>query len=328
MKALMKYILSVCLLCFSLQYVSAQEVSAFLKVDTNQLKLGEQTRAQLIVKYPLNLKIKWPQIPDTLGKIEILQKSARDTLKKEADALTERQIFTITGFDSGFYVIPPFAFTWKKENDTTQYKAETEALLLSVKTIPVDTTKNFRDIKKPLEVPFNWIDTLPYIGGGILLILLVLLIIYLVKNRKKPLSEIISKTPKIPAHETALLALKALEQEKLWQSGAFKAYYSGISDIVRTYIEGRFNIMALELTTDETMQSLKKARLSKSIEENLRFMLELSDLVKFAKVQPIASENENSLKQAYDFVNLTIPKMEEETEAKAEEVTEEKEDVK
>lgn len=306
MKKIMNPILYLLILLASMPFAKAQEVSALLKLDTNQLKLGEQTRVQLILKRPLKLHVKWPVIPDTLGKVEVLQKLKKDTLSKDANSITERQSFTITAFDSGFYVIPPFIFGWKQLNDTTNYHSETEALLLSVKTVSVDTTKNFRDIKKPLEVPFNWLDAWPYFAGGIGLILVILLIIYLLKNRKKPLLEIISKTPKRAAHEIAFEALKSLEQEKLWQQGSIKAYYISISDILRTYIEDRYQVQALEQTTDETMQSLRKINLSIEVESELKAVLQLSDLVKFAKLQPIGLENDNSMKQAYDFVKKTM----------------------
>lgn len=307
MRNILKYMLWALIPCMFIQFSYAQEVSAVIKLDTTKLKLGEQTRVQLILKHPKQLDVKWPAIPDTLGKLEILQKSRKDTLANNEKTITERQSFTLTVFDSGFYVIPPFQFTWKEKNDTTLYKTETQALLLSVKTVPVDTTKNFKDIKKPLDVPFNWIDALPYIGGGILLILIVWGLWYWNKKRKKTPEERIVKAPKIPAHELALLALKELEKEKLWQGGSFKKYYSGISDIVRAYIENRYQVQALEQTTFETMQSLQKYKLSNTLQENLKSMLELSDLVKFAKLQPIASENENCLKQAYDFIQGTIP---------------------
>lgn len=319
MSRLLKYIFLFCVLSTTVYQLSAQDIQVFTKLDTNKIKLGEQTRMHLKIIRPKNQEVKWPFIPDTISKVEIIQKSKIDTISKDDKSITESVSMLITSFDSGYYVIPPFIFNWKKSGDTTLYTAETEAQLFSVTGIPVDTTQNIKDIKKPLDVPFNWMDTLPYVGGGILLVLIVFLIWYLFKNRKKTIAEIITKVPYIPPHEKALQALQSLEKEKLWQQGQFKAYYSGISDIIRGYIEERYQVQALEHTTEETLRGLRSENLSKELEDKLRSMLELSDLVKFAKLQPVSMENENIIKQAYQFVNETIVQEKTEKEEKGKE---------
>ena len=49
--------------------------------------------------------------------------------------------------------------------------------------------------------------------------------------------------------------LEKLKQAQLWQNGKIKAYYSDLSDILRLYIENRYNSPALEMTTDEILSS-------------------------------------------------------------------------
>ncbi|MBK6445857.1 MAG: hypothetical protein IPF81_11350 [Bacteroidetes bacterium] len=96
-------------------------------------------------------------------------------------------------------------------------------------------------------------------------------------------------------------------EEKLWQQGLYKQYHSSVSDTLRAYIEGRFEINALELTTDETMSRFRGNMLRDDARQKLYGILQLADMVKFAKVIPIGSENEQSMTDAIQFVMLTKP---------------------
>ena len=118
----------------------------------------------------------------------------------------------------------------------------------------------------------------------------------------------------------ALQKLEELKGKKLWQNDQLKEYYSNLSFIVREYIENRFQLRALELTTDEINSLVKGvSEIEKTEKEKLSELLNLADMAKFAKQKPIAVENEEALKNAFVFVERTAIKEEPETiEAKAE----------
>ena len=184
----------------------------------------------------------------------------------------------------------------------------TEALLISVRTIPVDTTKEIKDIKATMDVPISWKEILVYVIAALVLILLVFFIIREIRRRRKmPKPEVKIVVPVIPPHILALEALKKTMEEKLWQQGLYKQYHSSVSDTLRAYIEGRFEINALELTTDETMSRFRGNMLREDALQKLFGILQLADMVKFAKVIPIGSENEQSMTDAIQFVMLTKP---------------------
>ena len=122
-----------------------------------------------------------------------------------------------------------------------------------------------------------------------------------------PKPEVKIVVPVIPPHILALEALKKTMEEKLWQQGLYKQYHSSVSDTLRAYIEGRFEINALELTTDETMSRFRGNMLREDARQKLFAILQLADMVKFAKVIPIGSENEQSMTDAVQFVMLTKP---------------------
>jgi len=220
---------------------------------------------------------------------------------------TLQQKIILTCFDSGYYVIEPVPFFFQLPGKTDTDSVSTEAQLLSVKSIPVDTTKAIKDIKATLDVPFTFREAIPYILAGLGIILLVILIVYFIRKNKKVTVEQKPKVPARPPHEIALEALRQTDAEKLWQQGYFKKYHSNVSDIIRSYIGHRFSINAMEFTTDETLEHLEGNIIHDEARGKLKSILQLADMVKFAKVQPIANENEQSMADAYSFILLTKP---------------------
>jgi hypothetical protein len=299
------------LLCILLNLFSlnlqAQDVKAKARLDTTKIMIGDHVKLELLLERPAKLKVTFPLIPDSLTKIEIINRSKIDTIASaDKSLITERQVLTITSFDSGHYPVPPFKFVIG--NDTSKF-VETEAMLLSVYAPKVDTTQAIKEIKGPMDIPFSYKEIIPYALGGLALLAILIAVWYYLKNRKKKPEEIVVKIPERPAHEIALEALSNLEKEKVWQTqnNGVKNYHSQLSDIVRTYIELRYKIPAMELTTDEILNNFKRSSMSEELKGYLKQLLELSDLVKFAKAQPLPHEHEMSLAHAYDFVKGTIP---------------------
>ena len=105
-------------------------------------------------------------------------------------------------------------------------------------------------------------------------------------------------------------ALESLRLKKLWQSGRVKEYYSEMTEIVREYIELRFPVRALEMTTSEINAALRQTEVNSSAREKLHQTLILADLVKFAKEQPLPLENDLSFSHCIDFVRETKPRKE------------------
>lgn len=290
----------------------AQDVNVNATIDTSKIRIGEQVKLDLYLTYDSKnpaAHIEWPKIGDTItGKIEVLSVSAIDTTlpdKNNPNLVHQHQQILISVYDSGYFAIPGFKFTLN--NDTNQVKY-TSPLFLEVHTVPTDTSiTKTKDIKTILNEPFNWKWYLPHIYWtlGILLAILaiVLITIYYTKKNQKKLLE--PEKPKIPAHITALASLEKIATAKIWKEGKDKEYYSSISDTIRLYIEERFGVFALESTTDEIMLAFRSQVVDPESKLKLQQMLQLADLVKFAKMKPIEAENEFTLQNAFDFVNGT-----------------------
>jgi cell division protein YceG involved in septum cleavage len=171
----------------------------------------------------------------------------------------------------------------------------------------VDTAQDIRDIKKPIAAPFTFREALPWIIALLLLAGAGYFIFYYLKKRKK--AEPVFRAPvkiKIPPHQVALDALENLRNKKLWQTGQVKEYHTELTDIIRDYIFGKFNIHAPELTSDEILNALNYTATDQEARQKLNQTFVVADLVKFAKMQPLPMEHDASLTNAIEFVKATM----------------------
>lgn len=309
MKALFRYIsllLPVVLCLMSVRSLAQNDASVHAKIDATQITVGDQAR--LFIEATHNAKQSqfiWAILPDSFNKLEIVEKGKIDTTR-QGDLVTYKQRLLITGFDSGTFTIPSFVFT-TVPNGGSPATLHTDSFTLTVQTVAVDTTKPFKGIKGIVLVKSTWLDYLLYIIGAIIfIVLLVVVISYFMKNKKVP-APIVDPTPKETLQEKTLRLLNELEQQQLWQRGQVKEYYIQLSDIVRNYIELRFRTPALELTTDEILETVRKHKEMLKHSELLGNILYTADLAKFAKAQPLPQEHVDTMEQAKQFVAATRP---------------------
>ncbi len=293
------------LILFSLPTLG-QDIKVSAKIDTTQMLVGDQVNLWFLLEHPEGLRIDFPATGDSIaGKIEVMSASQPDTISKTNRVWKIRQRLVLTSFDTGFYVIPPFTFRLNNNLDSIQ----TRALPLQVIGMPVDTTKGITDIKLPYEIKVTFTEILPYIIVGLLLFAIIFFYLRYLR-RKNQLPQVIEKpaAPQIPAHLLALEQLDELVREKLWQQGKIKLYYSRLTDIIRLYIEHRFAVPAMEQTTEDIIRDFtRNGFIKEGIRNELKALLELADLVKFAKWNPVTEEHEASQQSAYDFILRTKP---------------------
>lgn len=273
-------------------------------IDTVKNKIGAEFKLSLKTNVDTLSKVKFPE-SKFFGALEVLESYKVDTVKK-GDRYELIKKYGLTQFDSGKYTIPRIPIII---NGKTVYS---DSLAIEISDVKVDTLKqkmfDIKDIATVKSPMGNWwIYVLVVIG----LIALGFLIFYWLKNRKpKAKAEVIVyKTP----IEKATTLLQQLESKELWQKGAVKDYYSELTDIVRNYIEEEIKIPAMESTTSELIEGLRKAakqkklKLSNDTVENLEKVLQQADLVKFAKVTPLDYEIEEDKKRISNTI-VTIHK--------------------
>ena len=316
-------ILIVLLIAFTAK-MQAQNAEAFTKLDTNAIMIGDQIGMDLGISLPLGFVAVWPTIADTLSEnIEVISVGKIDTVLEEQQMKLSRRL-TITSFDSGYFEVPGMEFGFGKQGDTLLYSSRTASMFLQVYTPEVDTSQAFKAIRGPIAEPYTFMEIFPWVLGGLLVIFIIALAIWFFVRWKKKKPVFAAKPkPLRPAHEVALEKLEELRLAKVWQSGKLKEYHSQLTDVVREYADRRFGFDAIEMTTDEIMQELKQHAVNEGALEKIRLAFELSDLVKFAKAQPTALENDLSLSHCVDFVKETTQVAKPQEEENVEEVTKE-----
>jgi hypothetical protein len=280
-----------------------QNYVAESRLDTNVMLIGDQITLTLKIAGEKGKQIVFPYFCDTcISGFEIVNRSGIDTVTEENTVAFSQQL-TITSFDEGNYIFPSIPFY----NIDSVLLAQTQEIYLQVKTMEVDTLLPIKDIKEPLSAPVTWKEILLYggisVGIAAVLVGIVLLIRY-VTRKKSPIA-LVKEKPKIPAHILALDALNKLWQKKLCASGHIKEHYSELSDIVRTYIENRWDVAAMEMVSSEIIESLESCNIPLTQMKKLEQMLYLSDMVKFAKAHPLPDENGLHYQNMVEFVENT-----------------------
>lgn len=296
-------------IAFSLPFFALAQ-KAEMQLDTNHIRIGEQTVLRIQFDYPNPAEdalIGWPQYDEYLtNEIEIIDKtvdyeSLIDTVNK---IYRREQQLTISAFEPGKFTIPEQEITW---NDN---KIKTNTLDLLVETVEVDTSKGIVDIKPIYGVEYSfsekfkdWFKTYWYVFAGIALVVAIFFLFRWIKSRKKDEPE--PEKPKVPAHITALSVLNDLLVNEKWRDENKKEYYSLLTDTVRKYLEERFHIFAMEKTTREILADLRNADMDDKDKVNLKKILSQADMVKFAKFKPMHDDGYLSLQQSIDFVERT-----------------------
>ena len=296
-----QFILAVIVFLLVSKIAAAQNNVAVSTLDKAVIPIGEQTVLHITVHVPANTSVAFPKLADSIGKIKIVGAAKIDSLidKKNDSSKIITQSFTLTAFDPGTYIIPPFGF-----HTSTGY-FRTNAITLKVNAVLVDTTKAFYDIKQPFLVNYTFWDWLRdhwvwVLLSALLLIVLVIAAFYLNSRLKHTLS---IKAPKpLTAAQLANKKLNELRDKKLWQQGKVKAYYIELTDIIRDYLESIYKIQAHEQTSDEIFASLHQHKLPPGAIDILKKILPQADLVKFAKLEPTSTANEQCLDDAIQLI--------------------------
>jgi hypothetical protein len=288
--------------------INGQEVTVSAAFDSSRIYIGDQINFTVTIIKPVSYILSIPFFKDSLQKnIEILKGPLLDTSLLKDGRMRIKQKYLVTSFDSGYYQVPPVYAEMKGENGIKRFYSDYSQLkVMRVKITPPDTTSKIFDIVKPYRAPLTVSEILPWVLLFLLLSSAVWYLIKIIKNLRREKTGEAVELPGEPAHVIAFRQLEKLKQEKLWEKGEIKGYYTRLTEIIRYYLENRFYVYSMELTTVETLAELKKTGFREEESyRKLRTVLTGADLVKFAKFNPEPSENELQFNYAWEFVDAT-----------------------
>ncbi|MBQ7222186.1 MAG: hypothetical protein IJS02_01825 [Bacteroidales bacterium] len=251
-----------------------------------------------------NFFLEEPEDPVVQG-VETISKLSFDTLSAKKGLVKVEGKIILTSFDSGSYYLPNLLALIERENgqvDTILF----DGPVLEVNTIPIDTSNYvIKEIKDQMKYPVTFRE----VALWVLLVLLIAAVIYVIvryiKYRKENKTFFGKPVVKDPPHIVALRSLDKIHKQKLWQNSKQKQFYTAVTDTLRVYIADRFGIVALERPSGEMLEDLKKENIDAGIYEEVSELFARADLVKFAKYEAGAEENENTIPVAVRFVNAS-----------------------
>jgi hypothetical protein len=301
------------LILFFIIAVNIYSQKAIATLDSLVIGFANQTTLHIQVQIQNNSQVIFPHFEDTIADgIEIVKILKPDTIKK--NPLVIQSNYLITSFKDSIRNIPALPVI---VNDDTLW---TNALQILIKPLSIDSNLIAKidttqiipifDIKELFTVKYTfrefWLTIGKWIAFGIIIIAITLTIIWLIiKYRKKEPIKLFEK-PKEPAHLLALRRLNKLREEKLHQKGKIKDFYTELSNIIRSYIEDRYNFLALESTSTEILTIFENNKLLTSeVKLILNQLFYTADMVKFAKFSPSLNVNEQSIELAEEFINKT-----------------------
>jgi hypothetical protein len=293
-------------LVFSMLPCVAQERALVrAKTDLAVFSLGDRITLTVEVEHGAGQTVNWPALSDTLGSFEVVGSSEGAPVVIEGRQ-TSTMRYALTTFELGELEIPAIEVAVVDSGNAESQLLGTEPIPVVVESVGIDEGGDIRTVKAPLEIPRNWLLLLPWVllVGGLTGLGYWLYRRYRSRQRTsgdRPQYVV----PARPAHEVAYEALNRLEEKRLLERGETKQYFIEVSEIIRIYLEGRYPIDALEMTSHEVLQELKRVGLEPEVFDLFPPFFSRADLVKFAKHRPRPEISKDMIPMARLLVDET-----------------------
>ena len=246
---------------------------------------------------------------DERGGVQAISPWIVDTIKVKTQKkgmprlLDLRGKLLITSFDEGDYELPQI-MVGRLSKDGVIDTLVFDPMRLEVRTMPVDTATFVpHDIKEQIRYPVTFEEIVPWIGAFWALALVVIVSVCLVIiHKRKDDPEYVRKDP---PHIVALRELDKYRGNKMWTPEKQKAFYSGVTDALREYMDARYGVPAMEMTTAEIFDDMKSKDVPAELLADAKELFERADFVKFAKYVASEEDNASVLPLAVRFVTET-----------------------
>jgi hypothetical protein len=278
--------------------------TATVQVDSTRMTVGDRITMTVTVEHPAGATVGWPDSVD-LAPFEVLEAHVAPS-SGEGGTTRSSATFALTAFELGTLEIPSLELVVTAA-DGTEEVVSTSPFGVEVVSVGKDESGDIRDIRGPLGLPMSPLRMALLILLPLLLAALLFVVARRLRSRRDETPRpALGPLPR-PPHEVALESLAALAGSGMLERGEVKEYHIEASDILRTYVEGRFRVAALEMTTHEVLAGLEGVGSEPRFREGLRAFLEQCDLVKFAKVRPGIDASRQLLELGRRLVLDSVP---------------------
>jgi len=278
-------------------------VTVHAEATPDTATIGTRVRYTVTVNAPKGIEIVVAQPAERIGDMDIVDFGTEQPAPTPDGRVVFRRWWSLVAWSPGHHLLASPEVRFRPPGgELTTAPADDVGVTVESLLAKAPAGADLRDVKAPEPIPIDW---RPYywIGGGVLALLLLAALVYRFFVRPQRAAP---AAPPTPAHVVALAALAALRARQLVEHGAFKDFYSTLSDIVRRYLEDRFHVRAPEMTTEEFLLTTSRdGRLAAPHRRLLGEFLTESDMVKFARHVPTIADSARAFEAARRFVDDT-----------------------
>jgi hypothetical protein len=308
----MRKLLNIILFTLAASVAVAQESAPVVTAafDRDSILIGDQFTLEVRIDKDMMQMVGFPELLESAQPegLEVLEEFPADTLASDARRQTIGKRYRMTIWNEGIYNLGLFPALYVDKNVVdTLWSADSLRIFVGTFDIDLSKDKPF-DIKPPARVSFRFGEISGWLALGLAVLAVIgvgvwLLVRYLRRRH------LLGGGKELPPHVEAIRRLELLRNQKLPQNGKHKQYYSGITDILRTYLARRWGIGAMEMTSAEIVEAVEAPHRAGEVDDKrfsaLRALLTTADLVKFAKFVPDEAEVDAAYFDAYYFVEET-----------------------
>ena len=290
---------------------SAPTVKVSADIDSAAIVMGSLNHLRVTVDMPSSTQAQLIDFPLLTPGVEYLEFNgvdvvASDSTSTQTDARTRLKFdFTIQAFDPGEVTIPPFAVLPAPGADT----AFSNIVTFKVLPVDVDSLATIHPMASVVSAQSRWYDYIPnwliWVIAGLAVAAAAVWAYFTFRRHRVVVEE--RRKPVVPPYELAVQRLNDLQQRHLPENGHEKEYYTRLVDILRDYLQGRFGINAMEMTSTQIVKALRSNPDTRMTADEMRAVLSIADFVKFAKVRPLPDDNIKAFTRAQSFVEQTKP---------------------
>jgi hypothetical protein len=276
-----------------------------VRVDRAKVTIADTILLELEAGVEPGFEVKMPKVDKVLENFGIVDWDNLGNKLDEKNNVLSTYRYKLEPFLSGTYSLPAFTFEFYDVNspEDNKYELTTEPIDIEVTSLLGEQRAGLKisDIEGVVEIPaepsYWWLWLFPgagIVGGAV----------FWLNRRSRQAKELVRIFKS--AHEIAYDRLRALIKQDLVKAGKIKEFYERISDILRHYIEDRFNLRAPERTTEEFLVELTYANvLARPEQDRLGKFLQHCDLVKFARYNPTTEQIQKTFDLVKDFIETT-----------------------
>lgn len=276
-------------------------VTIRVRVEPSPARLSDEPTLTITMEAERGVRVEMPPFGDGIG--DFLIRDFYEPLAQTQDDLeVSRQVYRLEPTKTGTLLIDPIPIVFHDERDQGDgqvHQVETKPVEVVIESAISGELASLDDLEamtEPIALDSPGLGRGWWIAIGVALPVVLAATLLLLRRRS-------AKPPYVPSpQEVAAAELQELRRKDLINQDV-KLFYVELTGIVRRYIEGTTPVQAAEQTTEEFLREISAGdQFQHDQRDRLRSFLESADLVKFAAFLPAASDVEEALRRAEDFI--------------------------